>query len=234
MPDLQSLSPALLAGQFFGLVALAICLIAFSSKNDDRLLVLLISANVAFALQFVFFSSWTAAALTVLVIVRIVLARRFTGSQWVMWAVLAANLVAAALTWRSWVDVFPLTAATLGTVAMFLLRGIPMRIVLGLAAFAWMLNNLIIGSIGGSLAEGLIFVTNIITIIRMARARKRYPDVPVDEVGPSNRCFGTRVIGTPLAIPPSTEENRYAPGREIHRSPGGNQRYQDPVRSQRA
>ncbi|MFL1485962.1 YgjV family protein [Marinobacter sp. LN3S78] len=185
MPDLESLSPAILAGQFFGLVALAICLVAFSSKNDDRLLVLLISANVAFALQFVFFSSWTAAALTVLVIVRIVLARRFTGSQWVMWAVLAANLVAAALTWRSWVDVFPLTAATLGTVAMFLLRGIAMRVVLGLAAFAWMLNNLIIGSIGGSLAEGLIFVTNIVTIIRMARARKRYPEVPVDKVGPS-------------------------------------------------
>lgn len=46
-----------------------------------------------------------------------------------------------------------------------------MRIMLGLAALAWMLNNLAIGSIGGTLAEGMIFVTNVITIIRMARAR---------------------------------------------------------------
>lgn len=185
MPELNTLSTATLAGQFFGLVALVICLLAFSSKNDDRLLVLLISANVAFVLQFVFFSSWTAAALTVLVIVRIVLARRYAGSQWVMWVVLVANLMAAALTWRGWLDLLPLTAATLGTVAMFLLRGIPMRVVLGLAALSWMLNNLAIGSIGGTLAEGLIFVTNLITIARMARARKRYPDESIDQAGPA-------------------------------------------------
>lgn len=187
MPSLDNLSHTALAGQFFGLLALVICLLAFASKNDDRLLVLLISANVAFALQFVFFSSWTAAALTVLVIVRIVLARRYMGSQWVMWVVLMANLVAAALTWREWVDALPLTAATLGTIAMFLLRGIPLRIMLGLAALAWMLNNLLIGSIGGTLAEGMIFVTNVITIIRMARAKKRYPDAPVDAVGPATK-----------------------------------------------
>jgi hypothetical protein len=185
MPDLDSLTLASLAGQFFGLAALVICLVAFASKHDDRLLVLLISANVAFALQFAFFGSWTAAALTVLVIARIVLARRYVGSQWVMWVVLVANLVAAALTWRDWVDVLPLTAATLGTIAMFLLRGIPMRIMLGLAALAWMLNNLAIGSIGGTLAEGMIFVTNVVTIIRMARARKRYPGVAVDAAGPA-------------------------------------------------
>ena len=184
MPALDNLPVTALAGQFFGLVALAICLVAFASKNDDRLLVLLISANVAFALQFAFFNSWTAAALTVLVIVRIVLARRYIGSQWVMWMVLSANVVAAALTWRDWIDVFPFTAATLGTVAMFLLRGIPMRIMLGLAALCWMLNNLLIGSVGGTLAEGMVFVTNVITIIRMARAKKRYPGVPVDEAGP--------------------------------------------------
>lgn len=184
MADLENLSSAFLAGQFFGLVALGICLVAFSSKNDDRLLVLLISANVAFALQFLFFNSWTAAVLTLLVIVRIVLARRYTGSQWVMWGVLAANLIAAALTWRDWIDLLPLIAATLGTVTMFQLRGIPMRVGLGLAALAWMLNNLAIGSIGGTLAEGLIFVTNLITIVRLTRAHKRYPEA-FDDSDPS-------------------------------------------------
>lgn len=173
---LESFSQSALAGQFFGLVALVLCLVAFSSKHDDRLLVILISANVAFALQFVFFQSWTAAALTVLVIVRIVLARRYLGSQRVMAGVLAASGIAAALTWQSWVDVLPLTAMVLGTVGMFLLRGISMRVFLGLAALAWMLNNLLIGTIGGTLAEALIVVTNIITIIRLARAKRKYPE----------------------------------------------------------
>ncbi|MBT2774599.1 YgjV family protein [Halomonas sp. ISL-60] len=174
---LENLSHSALAGQLCGLVALVICVVAFASKNDDRLLVLLISANVAFALQFVFFESWTAAALTGLVIVRIVLARRYMGSKAVMAGVLLASGIAAAFTWQSWVDILPVTAMILGTVGMFLLRGIAMRTFLGLAALAWMLNNLLIGTIGGTIAEGLIVVTNIITIIRLVRAKRKYPGV---------------------------------------------------------
>ncbi|MBO6852036.1 MAG: YgjV family protein, partial [Marinobacter sp.] len=69
----MTLSAAL--GQICGLIALGFCIAGFANKNDDRLMVLLISANVAFALMFAFFASWTAAALTVLVILRIALAR---------------------------------------------------------------------------------------------------------------------------------------------------------------
>lgn len=173
----DNMSHSVMVGQFFGLVALVLCVVAFSSKQDDRLLALLISANVAFALQFVFFESWTAAVLTVLVIARIVLARRYLGSKTVMTVVLLASALAAALTWRSWVDVLPLIAMVLGTVGMFMLRGIAMRVFLGMAAVAWMLNNLLIGTIGGTIAEGLIVITNIVTIIRLVRARRKYPDV---------------------------------------------------------
>ncbi|BBI64485.1 hypothetical protein HSBAA_57910 [Vreelandella sulfidaeris] len=75
------------------------------------------------------------------------------------------------------VDFLPMTAMVLGTVGMFLLRGIAMRICLGLAALAWMLNNLLIGAIGGTVAEGLIVITNIITIVRMMKAKRKYPEV---------------------------------------------------------
>src|SRR5690554_1079597 len=125
-------------GQLSGLVALGFCIAGFANKNDDRLMVLLISANVAFALMFAFFQSWTAAALTVLVILRIALARRYQGNWLIMVAMLVVNLLVAWATWKTATDVFPLTAATLGTVGMFMLRGIPLRIVLGLAALAWM------------------------------------------------------------------------------------------------
>ncbi|WP_297792590.1 YgjV family protein [uncultured Marinobacter sp.] len=171
------MSLAVVLGQICGLIALGFCIAGFANKNDDRLMVLLISANVAFALMFAFFESWTAAALTVLVILRIALARKFQGSWRIMAVMLAVNLVVAVVTWRVPTDVFPLTAAVLGTVGMFMLRGIPLRIVLGLAALSWMLNNIVIGSVGGTLAEGMVLVTNIITIIRLYRLKKKYPDV---------------------------------------------------------
>ena len=166
-----------MAGQFFGLVALLLCILAFASKQDERLLVLLISANVAFALQFLFLESWTAAALTLLVIVRIALARRYPGSGKVMAGVLAASGVAALATWQGWADLPAVVAMVLGTVGMFLLRGIPMRLMLGLAAVAWMLSHLLAGAVGGTLAEALVVVTNAITIWRLLRARRRYPEV---------------------------------------------------------
>ncbi len=73
------------------------------------------------------------------------------------------------------------------------MRGIAMRFFLGLAAFAWMLNNLLIGTIGGTLAEGLIVVTNIITIIRLVRAKRKYPDV--FEGGRGAWCYNQRRSG---------------------------------------
>ncbi|WNK21016.1 YgjV family protein [Halomonas piscis] len=165
------------AGQFFGLVALILSVLAFSSRQDDRLMVLLLSANVAFALQFAMFQSWTAAALSLLVLARIECARRYPRSKMAMAAVLTASLVAAWLTWQSWADLPAVAAMVLGTVGMFLLSGIPMRVLLGLAAVAWTLSHLIVGSVGGALAEMMIIVTNAVTVYRLYRIRQRYPGV---------------------------------------------------------
>lgn len=194
-----------LAGQFFGLASLALCVLAFASKRDERLMVLLISANVAFALQFLFLESWTAAALTLLVIVRIALARRYPGSKRVMAGVLAASGVAALLTWQGWADLPAVVAMVLGTAGMFLLRGIPMRVMLGLAAMAWLLSHLLAGAVGGSLAEALVVITNAITIVRLMRAKRRYPEAFERAEGhpPREDITATGQNASPSAKPPS-------------------------------
>lgn len=169
----MSLDPQWLAGQALGLVALALCLVAFSSKRDDRLLLILIAANVAFALHFVCFERWVPAGLAGLIVVRILLVRRYKGNWPVMLGMLGASLLTAALTWQGPQDWLALTASVLGTFGMFMLHGVPMRAVLAGAAAAWTLNNLLIGSIGGSIAEGLIMMTNLVTIARLLRDRRR-------------------------------------------------------------
>lgn len=174
---LAEMTMAEMAGQVVGLIALGFCIAGFASTRDERLMGLLIGANVAFAAQYALFQSWTAAALTVLVIVRIGLAQRFLGRVSVMLGVLALSAVAVVLTWQSWIDLFPTLAMTLGTVGMFLLRGIPMRLFLAGAGLAWMANNIAIGSVGATLAEGLVVVTNLVTIIRLSRMKRRFPDL---------------------------------------------------------
>lgn len=170
-------TPFELAGQVFGLAALLLCILAFASQRDDRLMGLLISANVAFALQFLLLGSWTAGALTLLVILRILLARRYPGNVRVMMAVLAMGALVTWATWQSLHDLPAVMAMVLGTVAMFLLSGIAMRVGLGLAAGTWLISHLLAGSVGGAMAEGLVIVTNAITIVRLIRAKRRFPEV---------------------------------------------------------
>jgi len=168
----DDLSIRWLAGQVFGLIALALCVAGFASKRDDRLFFLLLFANVAFALQFVMFRSWVAAAIAALIVLRIHLVRQYKGNAAIMLGVMAATVVAAFFTWTAPRDAWALAAGLIGTYGMFMLYGIPMRWLLAFAAFCWVISNLLVGSLGGTLAESLILVTNVITIARLHRAQQ--------------------------------------------------------------
>ncbi|MCM5705104.1 YgjV family protein [Larsenimonas salina] len=162
-----------LAGQFFGLASLVLCILAFLNTRDDRLMALLLLANAAFALQFAFFQSWTASILSVLVMVRIALARRYPGHRGVMMAVLIASGLAAWLTWQSLADAPALVAMLIGTVSMFLLKGVALRVCMALAAAFWLASHLLAGSIGGVTAEAMVILANAITITRLIRRRQK-------------------------------------------------------------
>lgn len=140
----DDLSIRWLAGQAFGLIALALCVAGFANKRDDRLFFLLLFANVAFALQFVMFRSWVAAAIAALIVLRIHLVRRYKGNVAIMLGVMAATAVAAIFTWTAPRDVWALAAGLVGTYGMFMLEGIPMRWLLAVAAFCWVVRNLLV------------------------------------------------------------------------------------------
>jgi len=165
-------SPIWIAAQLGGFVALGFIIAAFASRQDDRLLVYLIFANVVFAVHFLLFGEAVAAGMSILVVGRIWLARRFPRRQGIMWLVLAATAAVAMATWQAWYDFFPLLAAVFGTLAMFLLRGLPMRTLLAGVALCWLANALIIGSIGGTIAELIALGTNLLTMWRIHRARR--------------------------------------------------------------
>lgn len=168
----DDLSIRWLAGQAFGLIALALCVAGFASKRDDRLFFLLLFANVAFALQFVMFRSWTAAAIAALIVLRIHLVRLYRGSLTVMLAMAATTVISAIITWTEPRDAWALAAGLIGTYGMFMQTGIAMRWLLAIAALCWVVSNMLVGSFGGSLAESLILIVNLITIARLYYASR--------------------------------------------------------------
>lgn len=172
------MAPQMIAGQAVGLAALLLCIAGFASRQDRRLLVILIFANVAFALQFALFGAWTAAGISALVILRILVAIRMPGNRIAMLVLLAASLGVAHVTWAGPTDIFPLAAGLLGTYAMFMLRGIPMRLGLAGCAVLWAVTNALSGSMGALAAEVLVLATNLFTIARLLRDRKGQVSAP--------------------------------------------------------
>lgn len=173
MPDFTSYE---LAGQAVGVLALLLCVAAFASKDDDRLMAILILGNVAFAIQFALFGAWTASGVTTVIILRLVRARRMPGNWRAMAAILAATCAVAALTWSNTLDAVPLVAGLIGTYAMFMLRGVPMRAAMIVVSLCWIVTNLLIGSVGALAAEIFILATNLVTIARIARAPRLKPE----------------------------------------------------------
>lgn len=148
---------------------MGLCIAAFANKRDERLLSVLILANIAFATQFFLLGGWVAGAISCLIVLRILLVRRYKGNSLVMGIMLAATAFAALITWQSPLDFIPVVAGLIGTYAMFMLHGIPMRVLLAVAAVCWMLANYLTGSLGAFIAEGIILTTNAVTVFRLTR-----------------------------------------------------------------
>ena len=69
---------------------------------------------------------------------------------------------------RIW-DLWAVLGMSFGTYAVFVLKGIQMRIGFLLGAMCWLINNILVGSIGGVLLEATLITVNVTTIIRILR-----------------------------------------------------------------
>lgn len=76
------------------------------------------------------------------------------------------------MTWSVPRNAWALATGLIGAYGMFMLAGIPMGWLLAVAAFCWVVSNLLVGSLGGTLAESLILVTNLVTITRLHHASR--------------------------------------------------------------
>ena len=72
---------------------------------------------------------------------------------------------------EQWRDVWPILGTVIGTYSVFCLSGIRMRSGFLLGACCWLTNNILVGSIGGTLLEMTVIVMNSTTIYRLYRQR---------------------------------------------------------------
>ncbi|OYU43140.1 MAG: hypothetical protein CFE44_20045 [Burkholderiales bacterium PBB4] len=162
------LSPA----QCFGYLAFVLGVGSFLQTDDRRFKLWMVGECLAYVVHFSLLGNPTAVASSLVSVVRSALALR-TKSVWVALAVVVVNIGLGLALVKQPSDWLPLVASCLGTLALFLLQGIPMRLVMLCGTGMWIANNVIVGSIGGTALEVTIAVVNLVTIVRMARRASR-------------------------------------------------------------
>lgn len=163
---IDSLSPA----QLVGYLAFVLGVGCFLQTDDRRFKWFMTGECIAYVLHFALLGNPTAVASSALSTLRSVLSMH-TRSAWVAAGVVAANLGFGLAIASKPSDWLPLGASCLGTLALFLLQGIPMRLLMLCGTALWIANNLVAGSIGGTALEIVVAAVNLSTILRLTRQR---------------------------------------------------------------
>ncbi|WP_457444357.1 YgjV family protein [Roseateles sp. P5_E4] len=166
MPIADWFSPA----QLFGYVAFVLGVGCFLQTDDRRFKWFMTGECIAYVAHFALLGNPTAVVSSSLSMLRSLLSLH-TRSVWVAVVIVAVNLGSGLGLAHRPSDWLPLTASCLGTIALFTLQGIPMRLLMLCGTGLWIANNLIAGSIGGTALEVVIAVINLTTIARMIRSR---------------------------------------------------------------
>ncbi|HEX6277739.1 MAG TPA: YgjV family protein [Polyangiaceae bacterium] len=162
MPSHGLFSPAQLAGY----VAFAIGIYSFSRKDDRKLRATMGAQAFSYAVHFLLLGSLAAAAASLVTSVRAVLSL-YTRSAYVAAVIVSVNVALGFVTASSVVGWLPVLASCAGTVAFFFFDGVALRVILLFATACWLANNLILGSIGGTLLELFLGAVNLRTTYRL-------------------------------------------------------------------
>lgn len=171
--------------QCVGYVAFVVGIFAFLQKNDRRLKFLNASECMVYVVHFMLLGNLPASASALVSGVRSLLALR-TRSLLVALSMLVIGLCLGWYLVQSPFGWLPVIASSIATVAVFLLHGIPMRLSFLTSTLLWLVNNIISGSIGGTLLEATIAVVNISTMVRMYRDARQANSAEVQAAASSS------------------------------------------------
>jgi hypothetical protein len=161
----QATSPA----QLVGYLAFVLGIVTFAQKDDKRLKLLLVVQSLTYVVHFWLLGEQAASAAAFVTALRTLSAVK-TRSGWVCAFFLLFGVGLGGRFVTTWFSVLPVIASSIGTIALFNLSGLRMRLALFAATLLWLVNNLFSGSIGGTLLEASIAVANLYTMWRLFRA----------------------------------------------------------------
>jgi hypothetical protein len=155
--------------QIVGYLAFLLGVTSFLQRDDRRLRGMIGAQAFTYGVHFFLLGSTVAGIASLITSTRAFISL-FTRARAVGVAILAVNLGFGLLTARSAAGWLPVVATSAGTIAFFWFTGLGMRSILLLSTACWLTNDILVGSIGGTMLELFIGAANATTCYRIWRA----------------------------------------------------------------
>jgi hypothetical protein len=158
--------------QALGLVSFALGISTFYQKDDRKLKIIMLIFNMNHLFHYLLLGSMTSALSAALSAARTGTSI-YTSSRYVAAVFIVLGLSLGLSISNHWWDMWPIVGTVIGTFAVFMLRGIAMRIAFLVGGVCWLINNIIVGSIGGTMLEATLICVNLLTMYRLVRDEKK-------------------------------------------------------------
>ncbi|MGQ8367152.1 YgjV family protein [Glaciecola sp. 1036] len=165
--------PELNLAQAIGLLSYFLGILTFFQHDDKKLKVTMLVMNLNHALHFILLGATVSCLSALLSALRTGLSI-YIRSAWLAWIFIFIAVISGVVMADHWFELFAILGVCIGTYALFCLHGIKMRIAFLLGAFCWLTNNILVGSIGGTLLELTLIAVNLNTIRRLLNHQKQH------------------------------------------------------------
>ncbi|QZN96321.1 YgjV family protein [Symbiopectobacterium purcellii] len=158
--------------QAVGAIAFLVGITVFFHRDDRKFKLQLSLYSAIIGIHFFLMGANAAGASALLNAGRTVIATR-THNLVVMFAFIILTLVFGLSGLKHAVELLPILGTLISTWALFRTSGLTTRCIIWCATLCWVIHNVWLGSIGGSLIEGTFLILNGYNIIRFWRMQKR-------------------------------------------------------------
>ncbi|MFC0323570.1 YgjV family protein [Gallibacterium melopsittaci] len=157
--------------QLLGMLAFILGVLSFYQRNDKKLKIVMLIQNITYMTHFLLLGSNVSALSSLLSACRTATAIYVSSKYAALFFVIVGITFGYVVSDSIW-QFFPILGTTIGTISLFLLKGIPMRILMLVGSGCWLTNNILVGSFGGILLESTVIVMNSLTILRLVLQNK--------------------------------------------------------------
>lgn len=156
--------------QGIGLVSTAIFIFSYQIRSPKKLILAQLAASVIVAIHYFLLQQWTGCALNLVSALRAAVCsseKPWTRSRWTLAGLLVVSVGVGFLSWQGPISLLPIAGMITGAISIFSRNSRVIRVVqMSFTSPVWLIYNIVIGSIPGTITDSFNIVSVIVSLIR--------------------------------------------------------------------